>query len=272
MNVKDIINKDFFKRFMIGIILGIGTVIPGVSGGVLAASMGLYDKILESVSNLLKTPKLSIIFLFPLGLGVLLSVYTLSGVVALSLKYFGEQITFLFIGLVIGGMPFIVRNANKNGFKYSYLLSFLFGIILIFIIEFIGSNSSVQAITTDSLYSDVASGSIIAFGTIIPGISSSFILMSMGTYEKIMMAIHNIDIFTLVPAGIGFLVVAVLIIKIVHYIFKNFHGHSYYWVLGVLVSSTILVFPNISFNINMFVNIILFLAGFFAQRKLEKLV
>lgn len=262
------IDKSFLKRFIAGIILGIGGIVPGISGGVLAVSMGLYDKMLKSVSNFLKSPKQNVKFLLPIGLGMSISIYILSGIVSWAFRNHMNQITFLFMGLVVGGIPVIIEKANYKGVKYKYILPFLLGISTIVIFENINIFGIDIKSIKDTIYGYSISGAVIAFGTVIPGISASFILMYIGTYEKIMSSIYTLDIHTLIVVGISFVIVAILTVKIADYIFEKFKSEAYYWVLGLLIGSIILMFPKIVININLLSNILLFIIGFLIQNKL----
>ena len=116
------------------------------------------------------------------------------------------------------------------------------------------------------------SGFILALGTIVPGMSSSFILIYLGTYEAIIRAISTIDIMHLFPVGIGFLLGALLIIKIVAYLFKHFQAQAYYTVLGLLIGSIVLIVPPFSLDMELLINILIFALGSALAYFLEKSV
>ena len=113
---------NFFKGF----IIGIGKIIPGVSGAMLAAIMGVYDKALYYICNFRKNIKESIKYLSPIAAGILLSIILFSKVISICLDKYYEITMFFFIGLVIGGLPFIINKKNKKIQKNLSIIFFLF--------------------------------------------------------------------------------------------------------------------------------------------------
>ena len=58
------------KNIVKGIVMGLAKIIPGVSGGTMAVSMGIYDKLIHSISHLFSEFKKSMMFLIPLFIGI----------------------------------------------------------------------------------------------------------------------------------------------------------------------------------------------------------
>ena len=257
--------KEFLKLFISGAVIGIGAIIPGVSGGVIAVSMGLYEKGLDAICNFFKSPVKNTLFLMPIGLGAVFCIYSLSGIVSWSMKSYGNQVIFLFFGLVVGSIPFLIKKANINGFKLKYLIFTLLGISLIMSLEYmeLTVNSNVMNQNLDFVTAFIC-GAVLSVGTIVPGISTSFILIYLGTYESVMQAIHTLNLSVLIPMGIGFIIISLVIIKLVNYLFENFSSYAYYTVLGLLIGSMALIVPN-DISSMLILNILLFLAGFFVQ-------
>ncbi|MGI6704978.1 MAG: DUF368 domain-containing protein [Clostridia bacterium] len=269
MNRQEVVR--FLQRIGAGALIGLGSIIPGVSGGVLAVTMGLYEKILEAITGFFRNPRRNIIFLLPLGIGAGLGILAFSNVVAWSMANFGEQILFLFIGFVTGGIPSLLRKANSRGFKLRLLLALFLGLVLILMparLELLVSPQ--QSNGSINFAMGLICGLILAVGTIVPGMSTSFILMYLGTYEAILRAISKLDIPVLFPMGIGFLLGALAIIKLVAYLFSRHQGYAYYGVLGLLIGSIILVFPGIQVNIVSLLNVLLFICGYGLSYLLEK--
>ena len=97
---------QFFKRFGAGAVIGLGSIVPGVSGGVIALTMGLYEAILEAITNFFQNPRRNILFLLPLGLGAGFGILVFSNLIAWLMENCKEQVLFLFIGFVAGGFRF----------------------------------------------------------------------------------------------------------------------------------------------------------------------
>lgn len=263
---------QFFKRFGAGAVIGLGSIVPGVSGGVIALTMGLYEAILEAITNFFQNPRRNILFLLPLGLGAGFGILVFSNLIAWLMENCKEQVLFLFIGFVAGGIPAFFRKANSQGFKARLLIFFILGLIIILLpaqLELIATGSQQQKLDFTMA---LLSGFILALGTIVPGMSSSFILIYLGTYEAIIRAISTIDIMHLFPVGIGFLLGALLIIKIVAYLFKHFQAQAYYTVLGLLIGSIVLIVPPFSLDMKLLINILIFALGSALAYFLEKSV
>jgi len=263
---------QFFKKLGAGAVIGLGSIIPGVSGGVIAVTMGLYESILEAITSFFKNPRRNILFLLPLGIGAGFGILAFSNLIAWLMENYGEQVLFLFIGFVVGGIPSLFKKANSQGFKVKLLIFFILGLIIILLptqLELIAHDSQGKELDFSMA---LLSGSILAVGTIVPGMSSSFILIYMGTYESILKAISTLDIMTLFPVGIGFLLGALMIIKIVNYLFKRFQAHSYYAVLGLLIGSIVLIVPPLSLSFKLLINILMFALGSVMAYFLEKRV
>ena len=266
--VADILRSRDYKRtallhMLVGLVIGIGGILPGVSGGVMAVSLGIYRPMIDAVANFFKSPKKNILFLAPIGigaaLGLLLGAIVLDGVMV---KY-EDQVMFLFLGLVAGGIPSFIREANQRGFKPRYLIATVVGALIASTLLFLDREAadSIEADTLRPLEA-LISGAILSVGTVIPGISTSFILMYLGWYKPAMSAVADFDILTLVFLGIGAVVCALLTIKAARWLFDRFYGYAYYGVLGFLIISAILIFPGFSGPLSAIVDLLLVVGGF----------
>ena len=121
---------DFIK----GMLIGIANIIPGLSGGTMAITVGIYEKLISTIGNFFRkfkeTFKENMIFLIPIGLGAVVGVVGFSKLLKFLLDNFEMPTKFAFIGLILGSFPLIFKKSNKNGFKKSYLIPFIitFGI------------------------------------------------------------------------------------------------------------------------------------------------
>lgn len=226
------------KNFFIGFIVGIGKIIPGVSGAMLAISMGIYDKCIEYIYNFKNNKKESIKYLFPIGVGVILSIICFSKIISFCLDKFYIVTMLFFVGLIIGGIPSIVRKVKKRDY-FIVIISLIF----FFLISF-GNISNVYVIKNNFVDFIVffGSGVIEAIGTVVPGISSTALLMIIGTYSDVINAIGNFDNFRiLIPFATGLVVGLLLFVKIIYYLFSKCENKVFAFSLGVLISSIILL-------------------------------
>lgn len=225
---------NFFKGF----IIGIGKIIPGVSGAMLAAIMGVYDKALYYICNFRKNIKESIKYLSPIAVGILLSIILFSKVISICLDKYYEITMFFFIGLVTGGLPFIINKINKKDYSITIISFSIFFFLSIFNIN---NNYTPQNNFIDIIIY-ILSGLLEAIGTIVPGVSSAALLMIVGTYDQIVYSIGNItNIKLIITFSISTIIFILLLMKIVEYLFRKYNNKMYSFVLGVLSSSIILL-------------------------------
>lgn len=238
-------------NFIKGFILGIANVIPGVSGGTMAVSMGLYELILSSIGNFFKDIKGNFIKLLPIILGILVAIVSTSKLVTYALTNYKAQTLCLFIGLIFGGVSLIMRKIKGKGSKTNYLIFFViffFVISLNFLktglIEISFTNMGIIDYLLLLLIGFIASSAMV-----IPGISGSFILMVLGYYDKIIYTVSTITDFSklgsnlliLVPFGIGVIIGIVFMSKLITNLIKKYETKTYFAIMGFVLSSVVVL-------------------------------
>lgn len=238
-------------NFIKGFILGIANVIPGVSGGTMAVSMGLYELILSSIGNFFKDIKGNFIKLLPIILGILVAIVSTSKLVTYALTNYKAQTLCLFIGLIFGGVSLIMRKIKGKGSKTNYLIFFViffFVISLNFLktglIEISFTNMGIIDYLLLLLIGFIASSAMV-----IPGISGSFILMVLGYYDKIIYTLSTITDFSklgsnlliLVPFGIGVIIGIVFMAKLITNLIKKYETKTYFAIMGFVLSSVVVL-------------------------------
>ena len=233
-----------------GMLIGVANIIPGVSGGTLMITLGLYEEIINTISHFFENFKKNLKFIIPIAIGMIVSILLLSKVISLCLDKYPFPTTFFFIGLILGGIPLLWRRASGARRKISNWIVFgiTFGLILLFTF----SKSSDYFISLDNLdiygYAKIFVIGIISAATmVIPGISGSFVLMLLGYYEPIVNTIKDLtnmellgkNLLILAPFGIGIVVGIILVAKLIEYLLKRYPIKTYYGVLGFVLSSII---------------------------------
>ena len=204
----------------------------------LATIMGVYDKALYYICNFRKNIKESIKYLSPIAVGILLSIILFSKVISICLDKYYVITMFFFIGLVIGGLPFIINKVNKKDYSITIISFSIFFFLSIFNIN---NNYTPQNNFIDIIIY-ILSGLLEAIGTIVPGVSSAALLMIIGTYDQIVYSIGNItNIKLIITFSISTIIFILLLMKIVEYLFRKYNNKMYSFVLGVLSSSIILL-------------------------------
>lgn len=238
-------------NFIKGFILGIANVIPGVSGGTMAVSMGLYELILSSIGNFFKDIKGNFIKLLPIILGILVAIVSTSKLVTYALTNYKAQTLCLFIGLIFGGVSLIMRKIKGKGSKINYLIFF---IVFFFVISlnFLKTGLIEISFTNMGIIDYLlllVMGFIASSAMVIPGISGSFILMVLGYYDKIIYTVSTITDFSklgsnlliLVPFGIGVIIGIVFMAKLITNLIKKYETKTYFAIMGFVLSSIVVL-------------------------------
>lgn len=260
-----------------GFIMGIANIIPGVSGGTFAIILGIYEKLINILSCFWKNIKENLKFIIPLVIGIAIALIGGSYLIDFGLDHFPIATMMLFIGLIIGGLPYIYIKVHK---KYSFLNVSIFIIIaaIVILISLLNMNKTVSLnnISFLLIVKLIFVGMITAATTIIPGVSGSLVLMNMGYYEGIIEALkgltkisqlwHNIAI--LLPFGIGVIFGLILIARLIKWLLNKFPIQSYFGILGFVVASIVCILIKIDYtNINtleIVVGFVLLVSGAFA--------
>lgn len=231
---------DFLK----GLVIGIGAIAPGVSGGTLAVILGVYEKITYAIANVFHEFWKKVKEFFTLALGGAVGVLGFSNIINYLFQHHELEVKYLFIGLMIGTFPSLRRQADKKGFRFWYLIPFIITLAAAIILSPQVDTASSSNIASELNFLLLAvCGAIIGFGTIFPGISASFILMYMGTYGVVMEGIARLNLAVLIPAGIGFAVSILLFAKLINMLFNRAYGYTYYAIFGLTVGSIFAIFP-----------------------------
>lgn len=261
-----------------GIIIGIGKIIPGVSGSMLAITLGIYQKLIDSINNFFKYPKDNFKFLSKITIGVIISIVFFSNIILNSLNKHYLVTMFFFIGLIIGGFGDINKNTDKSN-KHIAFISFVL-ITFLGIIN-IDNELSIQNSFINFIYF-ILIGFVDAITTIIPGISGTATLMMLGAYTTLIKTFSNIfdlyyieeNLIILIPFIIGFILGIIITAKLVQYLFKNHKSKTYSSILGFSIATIVLMvikslhtFYTIK---DLIIATILFFIGIFTTKKINQ--
>lgn len=240
--MKESASQNWLIRFVKGMFIGSGFILPGVSGGALAAIFGIYERIIRFLANITKNFKENVLFFIPVGLGALTGIVILSFGVSFLLGNFETIILWFFVGCIVGTAPSLWKEAGKEGrSKSDYIVlvaSFLFGLVLLFL----GKQSFSGAIEP-SFIAWFISGALIALGILVPGLSPSNFIVYMGLYTAMADGFKTLDFSVIIPIGIGGLVTILLLSKVIELIFERYYSYFFHFIVGIVFASTIMIIP-----------------------------
>ena len=246
------------KNVLKGMLIGVANIIPGVSGGTMMVSMGIYDKLIHSLTHLFKEFKESMKFLIPIFIGMGIALVGLSFIIEPAFEHFPLQTSCLFIGLIVGGLPAMWQKVKGKGMKISYMIPVLVFFAVVVGLAAMGEKEGNAADLTFSLWSVIklfVVGIIASATMVIPGVSGSMMLLLLGYYNPIVGAIKDFvtalvsfniqgilsGCGVLVPAGIGIVAGVFAIAKLIEVIFEKFPLQAYWAIIGLIVASPIAV-------------------------------
>ena len=249
---------EFLRNFIFGTVIGAFMLIPGVSGGTTAIILGIYDKLLTAVSNIFKKPKHSLTLLIPVACGGIVGAALFSGAVLLLIESFYMQSMFFFIGAILGCIPFLIK---KSGITLSTLYHAVFaliGMVLVMALRFLPESAG----TDGGGVMLIVCGFIIAVAMVLPGISTSHVLLVMGMYETVWGGLHNMDVCLLSLLGIGGIAGTILTAKAADKAMEKFPCQTYMMIIGFVMTSVYDIYPQNTELSQLPVDIVLCAAGF----------
>ena len=234
-----------FLNMIKGIFIGAGAIVPGVSSGVLCVIFGIYEKLLDAVLNFFKDIKHNIKFLFPIALGVGIGVLLFSNILNYFLYEFPVQTKSIFIGLILGTIPSLIKEVNeKETFKPQnvvyLLIALAIGMITVIVENQINIVSNGDKMSIMYL---VMSGAIMSIGIVVPGVSSTIILMLLGVYSVYLQSVANLYLPVLIPLGIGLVLGCIIVMKITKKLLETHYGKTFYSIIGFTIGSVFVLLP-----------------------------
>lgn len=256
--IKEMVLLSFIKDIIKGIAIGAGAILPGISSGVICVIFGIYETLLNCVLNFFKNVKENFKILFPIILGILGGVLLFGNILKFIFYAYPIQTKFIFIGLILGNIPALIKKAClKQTFKLRYLIylitTFAIGISLVILENNI--NTSFSASEYSYLFL-IMSGFLMSAGVIIPGISSTLILMLLGVYDAYLVSISSLYFPLLIPMGLGLVLGSILCMKFIKILLDKFYIQTFFSIIGFTLGSIFVLYPGFSFDINGLISIL----------------
>ena len=255
--------KNYIINFFKSIIIGASALIPGVSGGTMAIALGIYDRLLRSVSRFFDDTIKNSVFLFVFTAGSLIGIIAFSGWVLWLFESYRMVVMYFFIGCVVGSIPMLFRKGGITNIKIGDVLWVLLGYLAVM---------SVSKIPTGSCLVDgyyflqflmlMAAGALIAIAFILPGISTSYMLLILGIYDKTLTSIQNADFSFLIPIIIGVFAGTLITARILENAMANHKKHTYMLIVGFVLGSVFEIIPALPAKEYIIPCVLTFILGF----------
>ena len=221
---------SWIARVLKGMIIALGFILPGVSGGVLAAILGIYERMIRFLAHIKENFVENVLYFTPVAIGMVLGIAAFSYPVNLLLDNYKVIVLWGFAGAIIGTIPSLIKESVKESDRdradtVTFWLSFILSGIFLYSL-----NGMVGTLPANFL-SFVLAGALIALGILIPGL-----------YTPMLTGFKRLDLFgTFLPIGIGGALALILFSKAMDYILKHYHSRVYHFIIGIVLSSTLLI-------------------------------
>ena len=287
----------FLIDFIKGMAIGIANVIPGVSGGTMAFILGIYDKLTDAIGNFLNKPeerKKFISFLAVIGIGVFAGIILFAKIFTFLLQTpTSEQYTyFLFVGLILGSVPFIMKMHDDMKFSMRRGAVFTVAMLLVLSTLLFGtvSHDKIPVQITGELFGIfnateisvsygfwlLACGFMAAGSMVLPGFSGSALLISLGEYNNVLQFVDQRMIIPVLIIGAGAIPGIIFFAKIINKFLTKYPSDTYYFILGLITASIVQIFNEIADTVilsgsPLYISLLTFLIGVVISYFLSKI-
>lgn len=233
-------------KLLQGSLIGLGAVLPGISGGVLCVIFGIYPTIMEFLADPIHRFKSHVPKLIPIGIGGIIGFLGIANLLSVLLEKYPAPSVCIFIGLITGMLPSLIREAGEKGRDGNSYTAMYIAMGTVFSLLVILQLSSMQINPGFIWY--IFCGCCLALSVIVPGLSFSTLLMPLGLYEPFVSGIGHMDFTVLIPGGIGALATLVLLSRAINTLFERHYSIAFHAIIGIVIAATIMIIPFSSFT------------------------
>ncbi len=245
-----------------GALIGLGAVLPGISGGVLSVIFGIYKPVMELLADPFHKFKTHVPKLIPYFIGGVIGFLGIANLLAYVLEKYPYPSVCLFVGLIGGMIPSLFREANEKGRSKWSPLSLIIAMIIVFALLITLKFLSVEIQPSFGWY--IFCGFCLAISIIAPGMSFSTLLMPLGLYTSFVDGIGKLKLSVLIPGGIGGLVTILALSKLVNALFDKHYTVAFHAIIGIVIAATVMIIPFESFTLSVsscLINILFLVLG-----------
>jgi len=234
---------EWLLRVFQGIIIGSGAILPGISGGILCVAFGLYQPMMSILARPAKTIRKAWKLFLPVGIGWILGFWLFAKLIELLFAKDSTAAICLFIGLIAGSFPALLREANKEGHSRGSWVSLIVSTAVMLAFFFLLNHAGEGIQLEPNLGWFFFCGILWGLSLIVPGMSSSSLEIYLGLFAPMTAGISAGDPGVLLPmlAGIAFIVLTLA--KLVDFLFRKYYRFAFYAVIGFVIASTAVIIP-----------------------------
>ena len=262
---------QIFMRIFQGALIGLGAVLPGISGGVLCVVFGIYKPVMELLSNPIKHFRTHVPRLIPVIIGMGIGFLGVANLLSFFLDRYPDQSVCLFIGLITGMLPSLWREAGEQGRTRGSYVAMAVAFIIVTVLLASLNIFSVRIEPGFGWY--LFCGFCLALSVIAPGMSFSTLLMPLGLYTPFVDGIGHLDMGVCIPGGVGALVTVICLAKAVNSLFENCYSLAFHAIVGIVVAATVMIIPiggMTASAASFIIDILLFIIGVMAALLLDR--
>ncbi len=236
--------SGIFRQLAQGVLIGLGAVLPGVSGGVLCVIFGLYEPMMAFIAEPVRRFRSTARGLWPVLLGIAVGFLGVSRLLGALLTRYPEPSVCVFVGLIGGMLPSLFRQARAKGRGRAALAA---PVAFAVIAALLAALRAVDARLAPGLGGYLFGGVCMALSVIVPGLSFSTLLMPLGLYTPLLEGLGRLDAAVLLPAAAGAIATAALLARAVDRLLARHGAAVSYAVIGVVIAATLAMIPYGSF-------------------------
>ena len=232
-------------RLIKGVVIALGFILPGVSGGVLAAILGIYERMLSFLAHIRRNFKADFLYFLPVGIGGILGIGLLSRPLEFLLAHYQVIVLWGFAGAIVGSLPALWQEAESRSKRdkvdWTWLIgTFVISLIILYTLPYIFGTLPANFATF------ILAGALIALGVLVPGLSPSNLLLILGLYSPMLTGFKNFDLVNVfLPIAIGGILAMLLFAKTMEHLLEHHHSRVFHFILGIVAASTVLILvPN----------------------------
>ena len=241
-NTKNTNPLSWIIQFFKGMLIGSGAILPGVSGGALAAIFGLYEPIINFLSDIKTDFIKNVLYFIPVGLGAVFGIFVLATPIDYGLQHYPVHVLWGFIGAIIGTLPSLYRETGKEGREPNHIaIAIITAVVTFALLTY--ANNNLDLNVAQNTFSWLMAGGIFASGLIVPGLSPSNFLIYFNLYQPLTSGIRTLDFSIIIPVGIGAVAVVLIFSKLIRKVMDVAYATVFHFIFGVVIASTAIIAP-----------------------------